>query len=64
MESRVSPLLRPYLSLLILIPDDEKVNRSYLNSIIQTVNAESLESAEVLSDHAYYYSSKEGYIMV
>ena len=48
----------------ILIPDNDNMNKNDLNRIIKTVNDESLESVEVLSDHAYYYSTSQGYVFV
>ena len=64
MESRVSPLLRPYLSLLILIRDNEDGDCSVLNDMVKQVNNECLDQEDILADHAYYYSPDNGYIIV
>ena len=48
-------LLKPYLSLLILIPDYGKMDAEYIKGLIHTVNSTQVEPDEVLSDALYYY---------
>lgn len=62
MESGVSPLLRPYLSLLILVPTLENSDYQELSEMVQEVNDTQLQDDEILSTHAYYYSRKENEI--
>ena len=57
MESRVRPLLRPYLSLLIIIARDIVPNPTGINSMIEDVNSTMVKPDEILSDHAYLYLS-------
>lgn len=64
MESRVCILLRPYLSLLILVPDREKWTAEELSLIVRDVNREQVEPEERLSDHAYYYDLEKGAIEI
>ena len=59
MESRVSPLLRPYLSLLILIPANTCSSLEEMTEMVQEVNETQVEAEELLADHAYYYSSEQ-----
>ena len=58
MESGVRTLLRPYLSLLILIKDNGGYEMEALNAMVQDVNEEQLTADEILSDHAYYFDWK------
>lgn len=58
MESRVSPLLRPYLSLLILVPDEGQITREKLSQMVREVNATQVEVQEQLSDFVYYYNAE------
>lgn len=51
--------LRPYLSLLILIPDTPDVSVMELQEMVQSVNMEQVAPEERLSDHVYHYDSKE-----
>ena len=57
MESRVCFLLRPYLSLLILMPDRDTPRESapFLGEIVKEINDSTVEAEEVLSDSVYYY---------
>lgn len=48
----------------LLVPDDGKIEPGLINSMIETVNKETLSYDEVLSDHAYYYSVENGYSIV
>ena len=64
MESRVSPLLRPYLSLLILVPATKNHSMEEFTKMVQEVNEIQVEAEEVLSDHAYYYSREQGKLLL
>lgn len=55
MESGVSPLLRPYLSLLIILPESKSVSKRDLTALVREVNDTQLEEEEILSDRVYYY---------
>ena len=55
MESRVSPLLRPYLSLSIFILAEKDTDVEDLNALIREVNVTQVRETEILADHAYYY---------
>jgi hypothetical protein len=48
---------------LILVPDLMGITTSTYTSMIQEVNATEVDPKEVLSDHPYYYSLKEGKIV-
>jgi len=48
----------------ILLPEKDVSDPEYLNSIIASVNEESLETEDILSGHAYYYSSHNGYCAI
>lgn len=56
MESRVSPLLRPYLSLLLLLPDDHCQEYSFYRQMVREVNKTQVEAEEVLSYSLYRYN--------
>ena len=58
-ESRVSPLLRLYLSLFLLVKDDGAVNFNDLKSMVEDVNATQVAPEEKLTDSVYHYDSKE-----
>ena len=55
MESGVSPLLRPYLSLLFILSADilESVGMEELTEMVQDVNKNEVSDKEQLSDRAY-----------
>ena len=67
MESRVRPLLRPYLSLLIVVPDKDGVEGDeswnfrccQLLDMIHQVNESEVPEADILSDNLYYYNSED-----
>lgn len=52
MESRVSLLLRPYLSLSILVPVDE-ADPKELQQLVQYVNETEVEPEDLLSNSVY-----------
>ena len=58
MESRVSPLLRPYLSLFIVVAKKECIDSFVLNEMIDEVNRTGVEEEEWLSNHTYLYLRK------
>lgn len=62
MESRVSPLLRPYLSLLLLLPDDHSREYDVYRQMVEEVNRTSVDPEEVLSYRIYRYSLKRSEI--
>ena len=57
MESRVKPLLRPYLSLLIIVPDTNGMEVNQLKEMVECVNKTEVVECEILSDNVYYYES-------
>lgn len=59
MESGVSPLLRPYLSLLIVVPESKSPVKQDLEEMVREINETQVEEEEVLSDRVYYFSRKE-----
>ncbi|MCI7169603.1 DUF5688 family protein [bacterium] len=62
MESGVRMPLRPYLSLLILIPAYDHDSYDELTSMVKEVNSTQLSKEEILSDHVYFYSRETGQI--
>lgn len=64
MESIVSTILRLYLSLLILIPENNIFMKEEYDSLIKGVNEEQVRAEEQLSDHLYYYCTKDGKLTV
>lgn len=64
MESRDCSLLRPYLSLLIIIPESKSPNRIELDDMIAEINETQVDEEEVLSDRAYYFSRKENRLIL
>jgi len=63
-ESGVSPLLRPYLSLLIILPKSKGIAKEELDAMIQDINHTQVDTEEVLSDHAYLYERGLGKIQM
>ena len=64
MESGVSPLLRPYLSLLIILPKSKGIAKEELDAMIQDINHTQVDTEEVLSDHAHLYERGLGKIQM
>lgn len=58
MESGVSPLLRPYLSLLIILAESMAPKKKEIEETIRDINETQVEDEEVLSDHVYYYNAQ------
>lgn len=59
MESRVSPLLRPYLSLSIILPTKDETEYGHLADMVREVNDTDVDIEERLSYHVYVYSRDE-----
>lgn len=62
MESRVSPLLRPYLSLFLLVPDDHRNGYDFYIKMVDEVNRTQVALEEVLSYTLYRYNRKKAEI--
>ena len=63
MESRVSPLLRPYLSLLFLLPAGETTTE-YLKQLVAETNDIYVADEEFLSDNVYIYKRESEQIEI
>ena len=59
MESGVRMPLRPYLSLLILIPDNGTIAKEDLGQIVAEINATQVSKEDLLSDKVQFYDSKQ-----
>ncbi len=59
MESRVSPLLRPYLSLLIAVPVMMGKDASILRKMVMEVNRNEVHPEDVLSENVYIYRREQ-----
>lgn len=59
----LNALFRPYLSLLILVPDNGEMTMETLSEMVRSVNRTQIEAEEFLADHAYYYDAKEGRLL-
>ena len=55
--------LSPYLSLLIIVPDDGKYKMEQLLSMVREVNFEFVPQDEFLSNRVYYYDRNQQKIM-
>lgn len=54
MESGVSPLLRPYLSLCIVVPMTNEMNdKSIYDDMVQQINKNEVDATEVLANKSY-----------
>ena len=62
MESRGILLLRPYLSLLLLLPDDQCREYDAYRKMVKEVNRTQVEPEEVLSYGLYRYNRKNSEI--
>ena len=62
MESGVSPLLRPYLSLCIIVRESS-ADKESLDCMIKQINSTALKREEVLENHAYLYDRERKKIM-
>lgn len=56
MESGVRMPLRPYLSLLILIPDNGTIAKEDLGQIVAEINATQVSKEDLLSDKVQFLS--------
>ena len=52
-------LLKPYLSLFLIVPDNGKMGLSQLEDMVRDVNATQVSPADKLTDSVYHYDSKE-----
>lgn len=59
MESRVSPLLRSYLSLSIILPPKDVTEYEGLAAKVREVNDTQVDVEDRLSYHVYVYSRDE-----
>ena len=59
MESGVCFLLRPYLSLLLVMKDDGEQSIATLEDMVRSVNESTVEKADQLSDSVYHFDSRE-----
>ena len=59
MESGVRTLLRPYLSLFLLVKDTGDRMADELRNMVKHINKTELRPEEILSDNVYHYDSKE-----
>ena len=59
MESGVRMLLRPYLSLFLIVKDDGEMKAELLRNMVQQINRTELIPEDKLSDNVYHYDSKE-----
>ena len=59
MESRVSPLLKPYLSLFIFVGKTYCMDPYALNDMIREINRTQVLEEEWLSNHTYLYQRAE-----
>ena len=62
MESRVSPLLRPYLSLFCIILADEDNNPESLIAMVREINKSVVDKEEYLGENIYLYKKDTGKI--
>lgn len=62
MESGVSPLLRPYLSLLILFTLNGEEEKGFIEKMkqdVEEVNTLMVEEQEILSYHVFKFSAEK-----
>ena len=59
MESRVSPLLRPYQSLSIVLPPKDEKEYGMLKEMVREDNDTQVDVEERLSYHVYMYNRDE-----
>lgn len=52
-------LLRPYLSLFLIVKDDGEMKAELLRNMVQQINRTELMPEDKLSDNVYHYDSKE-----
>ncbi len=57
-------LLKPYLSLFILLPIQRDFNPKQLRDIVEEVNESQIEKEEFLSNHVYYYSIEQAKLLI
>ena len=59
-ESGAGAPLRPYLSLLIMVPVSAVSDERELVSMVRDINRTQVRSTEILSDNIYLYSPDSG----
>ena len=60
MESGVRMPLRPYLSLLIMVPASAVSDEQELTAMVRDINRTQVRDTEILSDNIYLYSPVSG----
>ena len=56
--------LRPYLSLLIVLPDRGELEVEEINEMVKDINECELDPEDVLSDHCYKYLAEEKKLII
>ena len=56
-ESGVRMPLRPYLSLLLILPDDGNMSVDELRDMVTTINATEVSAQDRLADSVYHYDA-------
>ena len=64
MESGVRMPLRPYISLLILLPALDCWDVDELRQMVKSVNAGWVDKMDWLSDEVYYYRMESGEVVI
>ena len=57
-------MLKPYLSLFIILPDTPDMDKDMLEHMVQDINAGEVAPEDRLSDHVYMYDSVEKEIVL
>ena len=52
-------MLKPYLSLFLIVPDNGEMKLGDLEAMVRDVNATQVAPADKLTDNVYHYDSKE-----
>ena len=52
-------MLKPYLSLFLIIPDDGTFDLHYLENMVKEVNETAVDPADKLTDSVYHYDSRD-----
>ena len=50
-------MLKPYLSLLLIIPDNGKFDTASLENMVKEVNATTVDPSDQLTDSVYHYDA-------
>ncbi len=62
MKRRDDSLLRPYLSLFLILPDEGRQSYRIYKDIVNAVNMTELAPEEILSFNLYHYNRKKAQI--